>query len=287
MPCLVRQAVDAARMASDDPAVHEAVLRRVLRELSVFDLSASAPAMARRIHRTVRELSGEPDPYRAVKARTNELALELLSEVRERVAAAADPLEMAVRMAIAGNIIDFGLGRPIADTTLVETVERVVGAPLDGDMEAFAREAEAAGSILFLADNAGEIVLDRLLIERLGPQRVTVAVKGAPILNDALRADAEAAGLDALVEIVDTGSDAPGTILETCSGSFRERFAAADLVIAKGQGNYETLSDAPRPIWFVLMAKCAVIADHMGCEPGTLVLLRRPATGPPGSPDGS
>jgi damage-control phosphatase, subfamily I len=287
VPCLVRQAVDAARMASDDPVVHEAVLRRVLRELSVFDLSASAPAMARRIHRTVRELSGEPDPYRAVKERTNELALELMPEVRERVAAAADPLEMAVRMAIAGNIIDFGLGRPIADTTLVETVDRVATATLAGDMSGFAREAAEARSILYLADNAGEIVLDRLLIERLGPQRVTVAVKGAPILNDALRADAEAAGLDALVEVVDTGSDAPGTILETCSESFRERFAAADLVIAKGQGNYETLSDAPRPIWFVLMAKCAVIADHMGCEPGTLVLLRRPATGAPRSLDGS
>lgn len=93
-------------MATRDESAHEAVVRRVLRELSVLDLGGTAPAMARRIHGTVRDLSGEEDPYRAVKARTNELALELLPEVRERVAAAADPLEMAVRMAIAGNIID-------------------------------------------------------------------------------------------------------------------------------------------------------------------------------------
>ena len=261
-------------------------MRRVLHELSAFDLSGTAPAMARRIHRTVRDLSGEPDPYRAVKERTNRLALELLPEVRGRVAAAADPLEMAVRMAIAGNIIDFGLGRPIADTTLVETVDRVATAPLAGDMAGFAEEAGEARSVLYLADNAGEIVLARLLVEQLGPPRVTVAVKGAPILNDALLGDAEAAGLDQLVEVIDNGSDAPGTILETCSEAFRRRFLEADLVIAKGQGNYETLSSAPRPVWFVLMAKCGVIADDIGCEPGTLVLMRRPLAAPR-SPHGS
>jgi len=267
-------------MATDDDVVHEAVIRDVLREMSAIDLGQTAPAMARRIHHLVREHSADPDPYLRVKEQTNRFASSLLPEVRERVRRARDPLEMAVRMAIAGNIIDFGLGAPVDLTTLRGTIDRVATAPLLGDGDAFARDLAAARSILFLADNAGEIVLDRVLIEELGPARVTVAVKGGPILNDALHADAEAAGLHELVEVIDNGADAPGTILDLCSEPFRQRFAAADLVIAKGQGNYETLSGVSRPVWFVLMAKCAVIARHLGCDPGTLVLQRRPAEGP-------
>jgi uncharacterized protein with ATP-grasp and redox domains len=141
---------------------------------------------------------------------------------------------------------------------------------------AFGREAETATSILYLADNAGEIVFDRVLIETLGPQRVTVVVKGTPVLNDALAADAEAAGLVDFVEVIDNGSDAPGTLLEDCSEATRSRFQSAGMVIAKGQGNYETVSGATRPVWFALMAKCGVIARHIGCDPGSLVLQRKP-----------
>lgn len=277
VPCLVRQALDAARMVSDDESVQEQVVRGALREISGIDLSLSSPAMGQKIHRLVRELSGDPDPYLAAKKRTNRLALDLYPEIRSRVREASNPLEMAVRMAIAGNVIDFGIGSPIEEDTLRQTVERVATAPLVGDAGAFAGEVKSVGSVLYLTDNAGEIVMDRLLIEELGPQRVTVAVKGAPVLNDALHADAEAAGLVGLVEVIDNGSDAPGTILEDCSEAFRQRFSDAGVVIAKGQGNCETLSDVTRPIWFVLMAKCAVIASDIGCEQGSLVLMRRPA----------
>ncbi len=279
VPCLVRQALDSVRMGTDDLSVQEAVLRQVLLEMSDIDLASSAPAMARRIQQLVRDHSGDPDPYRAAKQRTNRLALELLPEVRERVLRAEDPFEMAVRMAIAGNIIDFGVGRPIEDSTLHDTIGRAASETLTGDVAGLAREASGARTILFVADNAGEIVIDRVLIEQLGPERVTVAVKGGPVLNDALRADAETAGLTDLVEVIDNGSDAPGTILESCSDAFRRRFEAADLVVAKGQGNYETLSDTPRAVWFALMAKCAVIANHIGCDPGALVVLRRAGSG--------
>ena len=137
---------------------------------------------------------------------------------------------------------------------------------------------DAAARVLYLADNAGEIACDRLLIERLGPARITLAVKGSPVLNDATRVDAEAVGLAAIVEVVDNGSDAPGTILADCSEAFRRRFAEADLILAKGQGNYETLSNAAADIFFILKAKCPVIARDLGCRVGSLILRRhRPA----------
>ena len=131
-----------------------------------------------------------------------------------------------------------------------------------------------AQRILYLTDNAGEIVFDRLLIEQLEPAQVTVAVRGRPIINDATLADARAVGLHELVEIIDNGSDAPGTLLDDCSQEFKRRFRAADLIIAKGQGNYETLSQERRNIYFLFKAKCSVIAEHAGVALGTHVLLR-------------
>jgi uncharacterized protein with ATP-grasp and redox domains len=270
-------------MTTNDESVHEDVVRRVAREISEMDTGLSPPAMGQKIHRLIRELTGESDPYLAAKERTNRLAMALYPEVRDQVRSASDPLEMAVRMAIAGNIIDFGFNARFRDEKIRQTMDRAATATLHGDSGGFAHEAAAAESILYLADNAGEIVFDRVLIETLGVRRVTVVVRGRPVLNDALRADAEAAGLTGLVDVIDNGSDAPGTMLDDCSVSFRSRFRNADMVIAKGQGNYETLSDAPRPVWFVLMAKCEVIARHIGCEPGTFVVQRWPEGSPKGT----
>jgi len=134
-----------------------------------------------------------------------------------------------------------------------------------------------AENILYLADNAGEIVLDRLLIGQLPVERVTVVVKGEPVINDATMDDAIIAGLPKIVEVIDNGSDAPGTILETCSQAFRNRFENTDLIIAKGQGNYETLSDANKNIFFILKAKCPIIARDLGCEIGEMILRKSEA----------
>jgi len=141
-------------------------------------------------------------------------------------------------------------------------------------LESFRKTVTEAQNILYLSDNAGEIVFDKLLIEQLGPEKVTLAVKARPVLNDATAEDAGAAGLIDLVEVIDTGDDAPGTILETCSGVFRYFFEAADVVIAKGQGNYESLSDVDKNIFFMLKAKCPVIAEHLGCEVNQMILRR-------------
>ena len=274
IPCFVRQSLDSVRMMTPDEAVHERLLREVLRVLGEMDMRQSPPAMAQRIHRVIRKLTGQSDPYRAIKDRFNRLALDIYPRLKARVEGSANPMETAIRLAIAGNVIDLGVKSHLPEEEVHEAIEHALAASFDGDVQAFAEAASRANKILYLADNAGEIVLDRLLIERLPPGKVTVAVKGSPVINDATMEDAEAAGLTELVEVIDNGSDAPGTILEDCSPEFRERFDRADVVIAKGQGNYETLSEADKDIFFVLKVKCPVIAEDLGCQVGSLVLRR-------------
>ena len=275
IPCFTRQALDAARMVSDSPAVHEEIVRRVMSMAARMDFSQPPPVVGQKIHRIIRVLTGVDDPYRQVKDRFNRFALELYPAMKRRIACSADRFETAVRLAIAGNVIDLGLKSEVSEAEVERAIEEALAAPLPTESIVGLRESIAqADDILYIADNAGEIVFDRLLIEELLPKRVTVAVRGHAVLNDATRADAEAAGLLDMVEVIDTDSDAPGTVLTDCSDEFLERFARADLVLAKGQGNYETLSDADAEVFFLLKAKCEVIAEDIGCEPGSVVVRR-------------
>lgn len=278
IPCFVRQALDSARLVTDDEQIHEKVVREVLRLAADLDMSQSPPAIGQQIHRLIRELVGENDPYRKIKERFNKLALKLYPELRERVRTSEDSFVTAVQLAIAGNIIDFGVNSSLEESCVKETISDSLSGYLDPkQIQGFKDAINAAKKILYLADNAGEIVFDRLLIEQLPCEKVTVVVKGKPVINDATMEDAELAGLTEMVEVIDSGSDAPGTILESCSQAFRDRFEDADLIIAKGQGNYETLSDADKNIFFILKAKCPVIARDLGCEVGEMILRKSEA----------
>jgi uncharacterized protein with ATP-grasp and redox domains len=186
---------------------------------------------------------------------------------------------MAVRFAIAGNAIDFALQTLQDAEAAVYTIHHAKDATLNGDTEAFKEEIVAAQNILYLADNAGEIVFDRLLLEQMPRERTTLVVRGAPVINDATMKDARAAGITSLVEVVDNGSDAPGTVLDDCSPAFLARFDKADLVVAKGQGNFETLSDVSKNIWFLLKVKCRVIAAPLHCEVGSMVIRKQDQLG--------
>lgn len=273
IPCLLRQTFEAARLTTDDKAIHEQVIRKVLRATSEMNLQESPPFMAQRIHRLIRQMTGDNDPYRDIKDRFNHFALELYPELKKRVERSRTPLDTAIRLAIAGNIIDSGVNFHINETLVHNSIEHALTSPLAGDPEQFRKVVSKANDILYLADNAGEIVFDRLLIEQMPSEKITLVVKGSPVINDACLADAQATGIADLVEVIDNGSDAPGTILDECSEEFKRRFENADLIIAKGQGNYETLSDVKKDIFFVLKAKCPVIAHHIGCEVGSLVFL--------------
>jgi uncharacterized protein with ATP-grasp and redox domains len=273
IPCFVRQVLDSVRMITDDTQVHETILREALRMASEMDLSQSPPAMAQKIHRFIRLTTGISDSYLDVKNRFNTLALQMYPELKQRIETSTDPLETAVRLAIAGNIIDFGVNSTLEPSHVEQTLTESLTDPLDkGSLEAFRLAVSRADKILYLGDNAGEIVFDRLLIEQLPHEKITFVVKGGPILNDAVMEDAQMVGLTDLVEVINNGWDAPGTILESCSETFRHRFDQSDLVIAKGQGNYETLSDVDKNIFFLVRPKCNVLARHLGREIGSLVL---------------
>jgi uncharacterized protein with ATP-grasp and redox domains len=276
-PCMLRQALEAARMAEADAGQQRAVLNRVMELLAVVPVNNTPAETGYHVHRIVREMTGVRDPYKLVKEEATRNALPLVPHLREIVAQADDPLERAVRIAIAGNIIDFAPGtvmNPSKDMqfTLEATLERVLHQPFAiNDLEALRRALSKAQRVLYLADNAGETVFDRVLIEIL-EQPVVYAVKGGPTLNDATQEDAVAAGLEEVAEIVSTGSDAPGTVLESCSPAFRQLYDQAELIIAKGQANHEALDEGDRRLFFLLQVKCPVLGREVGAEVGSIIL---------------
>lgn len=277
VPCLVRQTVDAIRVATDDQRLQERLLRGVLQTISEMDLNTSPPVMTQEIHRFIRERTSVKDPYRKEKSEFNRIALELYPGLKSMVKSSVDPLKTAVKLAIAANVIDLGVNSDLGEMDISRVLEEALDLPFCGDVEAFRDSILGAERILYLMDNAGEIVFDRLLIEQLPAEKITACVRGFPILNDATRTDAEAVGLTKMVTVIDNGSDAPGTVLNDCSQTLRLHFEHADLVISKGQGNYETLSEVRKNIYFLFKAKCPVVSRDIGCESGSLVL--RKATG--------
>ncbi len=270
--CFVQQSLDAARLVTTDEAQQERIVRDVLRWLSVQGLEHSPPVLAQLVHRHLREISQVGDPYREPKARHNAMALDLLPELRTQIEASDDPLSLATRLAIAGNVIDMGMKSMVTEDDVRASLGHALEEPFVGEWEDYRQAVAKAKRILYLADNAGEIAFDRLLVEQLGPHRVTVVVRGAPVLNDATLDDAHAVGLRDIVTVIDNGSDAPGTLLHDCTPALQQHFANADLIIAKGQGNFESLSHRGHAVFFLFKVKCPVIARHVGLPMGTQVL---------------
>lgn len=273
----MRQTLEAMRFASDDISLHERFMREIFLFASELDFAQSPPAFAQKIHRRLREITGVEDPYFNLKRSFNKLALDMFPDIEMQVNNSEYPFEAAVKFAIAGNIIDSGAKASLSETEVRASLDKAVCVSLHGDINAFKKAADDAESILYLTDNAGEIVFDRLLIGFLPLKRTVIAVRGVPVINDATMQDAQTAGLHKMALVINNGSDAPGTILEDCSDEFLEHFENTDIVIAKGQGNYETLSGRKdKNIFFLLKVKCPVIAADTGFPIGTHLLLKTP-----------
>lgn len=249
-------------------------MREVLHWVEEMDLNQSPPAIAQRIHQRLRAITGVNDPYLAAKTHLNNISVELLPALRDEVRSSQSPLIAAARIAIAGNMIDMGVNGNLTEADVHQAMQEALSGPFFGEEEPFRQAIAEARSILYLADNAGEIAFDRLLIEQISPERITLAVRGAPVINDATLVDAQAVGLDEIVKIIDNGSDAPGTLLDDCSQEFRRHFAEADLIIAKGQGNFESLNHQPGNLFFLFKVKCPMVARHIMQPVGTQVLAR-------------
>jgi len=232
--------------------------------------------MAVEIHELVRSASGVEDPYSDVKKQSNRVCRESMNVLTECIAWSFDPFETAVKLAIAGNVVDFGVYVPhaLSARDVIRNAQATVVEPLTGESPAtLQRLIERAQRILFVGDNAGECLFDRCLLSQMPSGRVIYAVRGGSVLNDATVSDARAADIHALCRIVDTGDHAPGVLLERCSPRFREVFDKADLVIAKGQGNYESLSETRgKTCAFLTKVKCPVVARDIGYPTGSNVI---------------
>jgi len=271
LPCFLRQAFIALDLISADESLRRSVLAEVLPVISATDFSESPAFTTSILHRKVRLEVGR-DPYGPVKEKYNRLVLDLYPLLSQRVKHSPDPLWTATRLAIAGNIIDFGIFREI---DLEETLDRALTATLAIDhYREFASRCASSKRVLYLFDNAGEIVFDRLLVETLLQQgvQVTGVVKGGPVINDATETDAEQVGLKSLIPVIPNGSDDVGTWLPGCSEFFREEIERADLVVSKGQANFETLHLDLPAAFFLFQAKCDVLATALRVPKGAMLL---------------
>lgn len=277
IPCFLRQGLQATRFVTDDPNTQERVLRRVMENLYWMQWSTTPPEMAHVVHNIVREETGTQDPYGKVKKQYNDIALGIEAEMRERIIGSDDPLMTAVKLAIAGNIIDFGAK---SDFDLKETINQVLNDEMAiNDLDEFVKALESAKTLMYNADNTGEIVLDKLLLETIldnhEMERIVFVVKGAPIINDATMEDMSYVGLDKIpnIEFMEVGIGVPGTGMERSSPEFADILNSMDTVISKGQGNYEALSEY-QGVFFLLMAKCPVLSGELDVTMGSVVLKK-------------
>lgn len=268
-PCFFIQTLKTSRMITSDEKEILQILNEVSSSIPKIPFGATPAEIGREVYRIISQKTGVEDPYREVKERCIHQALSLYPELKKLISSSKDRLMTAVRLSIAGNVIDFGAN---ADFDLKRDIETILSQDFSiNHYKEFCELLEKARKILYLADNAGETVFDRLLIEELH-RPVIYAVREKPIINDATREDALLSGIDKVTEIISSGCDAPGIILKFFSDDFLKVYRSADMIISKGQGNYEGLSDENRPIFFLLKVKCQVIARDIGVEEGSIIL---------------
>ena len=253
---------------------HRQVSGELLELARIQDWDDTPPELARKLYEHLIASGGHVDSFRDAKDHSTELALQLLPEMRRLIAAAPDEFTAVVKAVIGGNIIDCGADRSIDLRQAVPRLSSVFDLELAPEkVQRFRRAFEAARSVFYVLDNCGEAVFDRLLIERCRGA-VTLGVRGGYILNDITRRELAASGLDGL-PVFDTGTRTPGVSLRNSNPEFLNAMRGADLVIAKGQGNFETLSDFDRPIAHLLRIKCPVVSRNLAMPAGALELVVR------------
>ena len=269
IPCFMEQALRAGRISGMDETEIKKILDGVGCMIKDLPPESSPPATGDLIYGKIREVSGILDPYKEIKKETINEALSLYPELKKTVEQSEDRLLTAVRIAIAGNVIDFGVNHKF---NIAEDVQTILNQDFGiFHYKEFRMGLENAESVLYLGDNSGESVFDRLLIEELA-KPVIYVVRDVPVINDVTMKDAIDSGLDEVAELISSGSSAPAIIPDRCSREFLARFDKAQMIISKGQGNYEGLSGLDKPIFFLLKAKCHVLADDMGVNKGDIVL---------------
>lgn len=274
LPCLFRQFLESARMVTDDEQMIKNILKKYSRMLpELIETQVTAPMIAAEMQAFIKEISGVNDPYAEIKKKNLDAAFKLLPLVKEEINTAENPLLAALLMSAMGNSIDAGVS---LNVNIKENIERaLVDSFALSDYQQFLTELNKGDELLFIADNTGETVFDKLLLEKLKDYdlKITYVVRETAILNDITVEGAEKLGIDQYAEIIKSGSKAPGMIMYSASKEFLEHYQKADLVISKGQGNLEGLYGIESNIYFLLKAKCEVIADVLGVDEGDFVFI--------------
>ncbi len=272
--CLLSQAINVARLTTDSENVQRQIINKVMQIFSKSALHVSPPEISQKVYAAIRQITKIDDPYYEAKQVQNKTALGLSDEFKTMISSANDQLFFSLKLAIAGNIIDLGIRQKLND--IKTSIMDAVNTPLSiNDYSLFKKKIQHVKKLLYLGDNAGEIVFDKIFIEQIKkkyPIKVYYVVRGAPIINDVTLDDAKLVGMKDVAEVVSNKFDAPGTILSKCSKRIRRLLSESDMVISKGQGNYESLSSLEENIFFLLKAKCAIVARDLGVNEGDLIL---------------
>lgn len=263
LPCYIRQALEAARMVTDDRKLQEKILREALVAASKFETNEIGILTQAKIQKIIKKLSPKIDPYKKAKQMFNKICLNISEELEEKIKKSKNQFETSLRIALAGNIIDFGQGININKKIIKKAIEESFSQQLDEQkIKLLKYNIKDAKKILFIGDNAGEIVFDKLFLKHLPKNKITYVVRGGPALNDATMEDAEMVSMTDIVRVITTGLNMTAAILPLCSKNFLKEYSNSDFIIAKGQGNYEALSDENKNIFFLLKIKCEVIARN-------------------------
>lgn len=274
IPCIMKQAYNTAIRATSDQSHIKAILDAAADHCKTVSFDVSPADSSNFVYWKTTEITGHADPYEAEKKQYNDICMKLVPEIKKKIEYSVEPLHDAIRAAIFGNIIDLGIGMSF---DIEKDIEHVFSTPLAIDDYLQFKQLLETGrkNILYLTDNAGEIVFDMLLIDELRHEHeVTAVVKSGPIINDVTMQDAEYVGLTDLVNVIETGSNGIGVQWSAVSDEFRNAFETADIILSKGQGNFETINECDGTIFFMLKAKCDFVADELAVELGEIVFKR-------------
>ncbi|HUW62039.1 MAG TPA: ARMT1-like domain-containing protein [Candidatus Bathyarchaeia archaeon] len=274
LECIASQALRAARVATNDPGLQRRIFDEMVKRIPQMDLAKTPAELSLVIYELTAALTGNNDPYQALKHEQNAAALELEPALRRMVEASSDPLATALHLAAAGNIIDLGLQSHGSINVRAAIHQAIQDRFTIDHSEAFRSSLSHCRDLLYLLDNAGEIVFDKILIEELQKSTpVTAVVKAGPMINDVMMADAQQIGLTRICSVIDCGGAFVGSPLDLVPESFKKRLRQAHMIVGKGQGHYETLDSFDGDVFLILKAKCAIIAQHIGVDRGQVVLI--------------
>lgn len=275
LPCLGKNAVDAAKRSTDDPAIRQMIVQKALELLAQSPLNMPPPYFAAQILKIARQYAPAKDLYAEEKKRSNALAERMVAElpnIREYI---PGDFESGLRLAIAGNILDFGVYHDLNIERAMESIRKTLTSSLDqNNVRRLKEKMDVAERILYVLDNCGEAVFDRIFMEPYR-HKITLTVRGCPVFNDVTADDLDDCGLKNFTAgwIISSEIGIPGTILRESTDEFRTVYHNADLIIAKGQGNFETMNENPESIAFLFLAKCPVVTRLLGAATNSIQLI--------------